>query len=167
MKKNKGRLSMNNSYEFIEMSDLGEIAGVCYNCGSPIRYSCHLMDKQGEHYHVGTECAKTLAEASISNSYSMMETMREHKKIAEAYRMVEQNNHVKIFSGKDSVVIVGILGKTPKKIGIEPVFDMFTSNEYPFVRKFIDTYKDGNRNWCYAEVYNYLDSLKKMVKENE
>ena len=164
MKKNKGKLSMNNKYLFVNITDLGEQSGVCYNCGSPIRYSVHLVDTNNEHYYVGTECSKTLAEASISNSYSMQETIKEHMKVAKAIRIIEQNKCVKLYSGKDRIIVVGMLGKTPHKITIEKLFNPFTEEPMQFTHDFVDKYSDNNRDWCMAYVFDYFDELKKICK---
>lgn len=163
MKTNKGKLSMNNTYTFLSITDKGEIDGTtCDNCGHLIRYVCELIDATNKRYFVGTECTKTLAEARINNAYSMNEQIREFKKVAEARRLID--NGAKIWASNNHFWIVGVLGKAPKKVEIMPVFDMFKGTSYSFVDSFIiELNKMPNvitEDWCLFDVFKYKESLK-------
>lgn len=161
MKKNIGVLSMCNQYTFIDCTDNGEDYNNCQNCGKLIRYTVHLIDNLKNHYFVGTECAKTLSEANINNSYSMIEQIKELKKCSEVKRIL-QNKH-NIWGHDESFYIVGVLGTTAKKIYINPVFDIFTGNRLTFVDNLILELKDKCKNWnnwCMNDVFVYYDNLK-------
>ena len=163
MKVNKGRLSMNNEYKFIGITDKGEMDGTtCDNCGHLIRYICELIDVNNKHYFVGTECVKTLTEAKISNVYSMNEQIKEFKKVAEAQRLIESG--AKVWQSGEYFYIVGKLGKAVKKVEIRPVFDMFEGFSYSFVDSFLLELKSLpgviKHDWCFNDIFKHISSLK-------
>lgn len=169
MKKNKGILNMCEKYTFEGIKDLGEISIIsCDNCGAFLRYVATIRDSKNKVYHVGTECAKTLSEANINNSYSMDLAFKEFKKVAEARLFLEKGENILIYGyekKKDKIVIAGKKGKAIKKICIEPVFDNFKGEQLEFIDNFIqESYKNYSDSiiydWCYAYVFNHLDNLK-------
>ena len=166
MKKNIGVLSMNNQYTFIGCTDNGEDYSACENCGKLIRYVVHLIDKTGKSYYVGTECAKTLAEANISNAYSMGEQIKELKKCAEVKKLITGTHQ--IWGYAENFCIVGIIGKQVKKIKISPVYDLFGENRLQFVDTLIleltSICKIWN-DWCYNDVFKYYDQCKDSLKK--
>lgn len=140
MKKNIGILSMNNTYDFIGITDMGENNySTCNNCGRPIRYVCELKDSEQKKYYVGTECAKTLSEAKINNTFSMNEQIKSFKKVAEARNLIEKAENCKFWgnASEDSILIIGKSGKKAKKIFIEETYDPFTGKNYQFITSFL------------------------------
>jgi len=168
MKKNIGRLPMNNEYTFISVTDMGEENfSNCVNCGRLIRYVVELKDQQNKKYFVGTECAKTLANAKICNEYSMNEQINAFKKIATARNLIKKSNGtLKLWGYNDGSVlmIVGKSGKAPKKMYIEPIFDLFTGEKYQFIDSFLkEIYKNHSvitEDYCMMDIFDYFDSLK-------
>lgn len=176
-KKNKGVLSMNENYTFIEMADAGEISTTCFNCGTPIRYVVTLKDSKGALYLVGTECTKTLTEGSISNAYSMEEHIKVMKKIATARNLIENGSNVTVWYGKNKTYcfIVGS-NKNGKavKICLEKTYDPFiamqnnTDGEIVILSKFIEeiikskfVHPDCETgDWCMNCVFKHYDKLK-------
>ena len=169
MKTNKGSLSMNNEYTFMGINDLGEMNyEVCQNCGRNIRYVCELKDSTNKKYYVGTECAKTLQQAKISNSYSMLEEIAEFKKLASIKSLIQNGTDVKIWAYSQNVmelIIVGKQGNTPKKMTLSRHYDLFKGEPYKFLDDYIlELYKKPEiiqTDWCMAHVFNYFNSLKK------
>ena len=46
-----------NGFNFMKMNDLGEVAGICSECGHPIRYEFWYSEKEtGEEFSFGSEC---------------------------------------------------------------------------------------------------------------
>lgn len=164
MKKNIGCLSMNDIYNFIDITDLGEMNyNICENCGRAIRYMVHLKDSQNKSYYVGTECAKTLSEANINHSYSMNEQIK-HLKTCSTVTALLKDEKTKIWGNKDYFIIIGKTGKNPIKLQLKPVFDIFLQKNYSFIDVLIsEVDKRSNvirTGYCLAYCFDFYDSLK-------
>jgi hypothetical protein len=180
MKTNRGNLKMNDVYQFIDITDLGEMNGTCCdNCGAPLRFVAHVKStvlNPNQSYYVGTECVKTLAEASISNEYQLMESIKAFKKLSTAknlYAKGKENNTLKVFKSKDRAIIVAKTGKKAKKVVLEdsyifcelfkPMNDFIktalnTEDKHCYIS---DDERHGKYSFCFNDVYKHLDSLNK------
>lgn len=178
MKTNKGVLKMNDIYEFIDITDLGEINGTCCdNCGSLLRNVCHIKStvlNKGVSYFVGTECVKTLMDANISNEYEMMESIKEHKKIASAKNLVKKsidNKTLMIFKSSNRLYLTGKPNKKPVKIELSESYifgKLFkpTSDYMEQLKKLPDNYfhvsndkKHGKYSFCFNDIYERLKTI--------
>jgi len=171
IKKNKrGFLPMNIEYQFIGIDDIGEDRTVCNNCGAAIRYVAELRDSNNKVYYVGTECAKTLSKANISNEYQMLEEFNAMKKVATARNIIQKgidNDTLTIYPGKDYCALVAKTGKTAKKISLEPIF--IWGNEFKPMASIIAEclnkkefhYKDGDGgySWCWHYIFENIKRL--------
>jgi hypothetical protein len=163
-----GALKINESYEFINITDLGEMNyNSCANCGRAIRYVVELKDSQNLSHYVGTECSKTLQKYNISNDYSMNEQINEMKKLSKAINLVNNGSDLKFwgYGSKDYLHIIGLnKNGTPQKIYVQKLFDVFLQKEYKFINDFLnDVYTTKDvilKDWCAWDYLSYYESLK-------
>lgn len=168
MKTNKGVLSMNEKYTFIQITDLGETSACCDNCGASIRYVVELLSSNGKKYHVGTECSKTLQEANISNVYSMNEQLKAFKKVSQAKNLIENGSKVRIAVYIDSCIVVGLnKNGTATKVIIEKCYDPFLATEIQCATDFIESVRPlkDNKFTCLGSPHWYFDHLKTGTRQ--
>ena len=161
-------LPLNNKYTFISITDQGEgNFQCCDNCGTLIRYICHIKDISNKNYFVGTECVKTLQKAEITNEYSMNEQIRAFKKLAEMQNLIKTNNALKVWRSKSYIIAVGLnKNLKPLKCVVEKLFDPFLGTTYPFIESFFDkTVPIGTNEseWCFNDIFEYFNKLRKNV----
>lgn len=161
-------LSKNEKYNFVGVSDLGEMNyNSCQNCSRAIRYVAELEKSDGNSVYVGTECAKTLSKYNISNDWSMIEQLNAMKTLSRAINLVNNGTEIKIWGSvaKNGLIIVGKNSKgTVLKINIDPLFDVFLQKNYAFIDSFINEVHSTKKvivsGWCYNDVFTYQDTLK-------